>query len=63
VNLRPWCPGDQIFPEEDEQFSATLRAVRHASQLAGKHDAATFTDQRRADDGYAYDRDPAYYLV
>jgi SulP family sulfate permease len=63
VNLRNWFPGDQIFPEEDEQFSATLRAVRHASQLAGKHDAATFTDQRRADDGYAYDRDPAYYLV
>ena len=30
-----WFPAEHIFPEEDEEFSATLKAVRHArSHLA-----------------------------
>jgi anti-anti-sigma regulatory factor len=39
VGLTTWFPADQIFLEEDEAFSATLRAVRHANQLANGHRA------------------------
>jgi len=36
-NLRfeDWLPADRIFPEEEEEFSATLKAVRHGRQLSG----------------------------
>jgi SulP family sulfate permease len=30
VGLESWFPAEQIFPEEDEEYSATLKAVRHA---------------------------------
>ncbi|MEE6179841.1 SulP family inorganic anion transporter [Mycobacterium sp. 050134] len=30
VGFGKWFPEDHVFPEEDEQFSATLKAVRHA---------------------------------
>jgi SulP family sulfate permease len=35
VNLRfyDWLPADQVFPEEPEKFSATLKAVRHVYEL------------------------------
>lgn len=36
VGLQRWFPDEQIFPEEDEEYSATLKAVRHAhNKLAG----------------------------
>ncbi len=63
VGLKRWFPADQIFPEEDEPFSATLRAVRCANQLAGDHTAEALTDRGYAPDTYAGDRGPAYYLV
>jgi SulP family sulfate permease len=50
TNLTSWFPDAQIFPEEDEAFSATLRAVRYATLLAGA-DVATIDDA------------PQYYLV
>jgi sulfate permease, SulP family len=34
VHLKSWFPADRIFPEENEVYSATLNAVRHANQLA-----------------------------
>ncbi|HUH70974.1 MAG TPA: SulP family inorganic anion transporter [Mycobacterium sp.] len=35
VGFRRWFPADHIFPEEDEEYSATLKAVRYAhSKLA-----------------------------
>ena len=30
VGIQSWFPEVHIFPEEDEEFSATLKAVRHA---------------------------------
>jgi sulfate permease, SulP family len=30
VGIESWFPAEHIFPEEDEEFSATLKAVRHA---------------------------------
>ena len=30
VGLREWFPDERIFPEEDKEFSATLKAVRYA---------------------------------
>jgi SulP family sulfate permease len=30
VGIQSWFPAEHIFPEEDEEFSATLKAVRHA---------------------------------
>lgn len=30
VGFRNWFPVEQVFPEEDEEFSATLKAVRYA---------------------------------
>jgi SulP family sulfate permease len=62
IDLQTWFPADQIFPEDDEIFSATLHAVRHANQLAARAAAAAGAESRalvpiRADD------DPIYYLV
>jgi SulP family sulfate permease len=36
VGITRWFPKEQLFPEEDRTFSATLRAVRYAQQLAGE---------------------------
>jgi SulP family sulfate permease len=51
VRLTEWFPADQIFPEEQETFSATLRAVRRANELANR--------DARSDEGI----EPSYYLV
>jgi sulfate permease, SulP family len=38
VGFHRWFPAEQVFPEEDEEFSATLKAVRHAhNKLAALH--------------------------
>jgi SulP family sulfate permease len=34
-----WLPADRIYLEEDEQYSATIKAVRHAYKLLGQRDA------------------------
>jgi sulfate permease, SulP family len=47
VGLQSWFPAEHIFPEEDEQYSATLKAVRHARN----HLAAVDIEE------------PVYYLV
>jgi SulP family sulfate permease len=30
VGLQDWFPAEHVFPEEDKEFSATLKAVRFA---------------------------------
>jgi SulP family sulfate permease len=30
IGFENWFPQEQVFPEEERQYSATLRAVRHA---------------------------------
>jgi SulP family sulfate permease len=65
VNLKHRFPADQIFPEEDETFSATLRAVRRASQLSTEHRTPAPSDHPRIELVHAGDNDPEpeYYLV
>ncbi len=57
-NLRfaDWLPADRIYPEEDRQYSATLRAVRHAYQLLHPRDAAVSAQEQPVPEA-------AYYLV
>ncbi|WP_102420014.1 SulP family inorganic anion transporter [Mycobacterium sp. 4858] len=44
VGFRHWFPAEQVFPEEDEEFSATLKAVRYAhNKLAALNVKAPFT--------------------
>jgi SulP family sulfate permease len=35
VGFDRWFPSERVFPEEDEEFSATLKAVRYAHALRG----------------------------
>jgi sulfate permease, SulP family len=35
VGFDDWFPSEHVFPEEDEEFSATLKAVRYAHALRG----------------------------
>jgi SulP family sulfate permease len=50
VGLQGWFPAEHIFPEEEVEYSATLKAVRHASS----HLTAIDIDEIDT---------PAYYLV
>ncbi|OBH87358.1 SulP family inorganic anion transporter [Mycobacterium scrofulaceum] len=44
VGFQSWFPAEQVFPEEDEEFSATLKAVRYAhNKLAALNLKAPFT--------------------
>jgi SulP family sulfate permease len=62
VGINKWFPTDHIFPEEDQKFSATLRAVRHANRLASESGA---TNGENGDTRTTPDRgeDEVYYLV
>jgi sulfate permease, SulP family len=43
VGFRKWFPDEHVFPEEDEEFSATLKAVRYAhNELAEQRLKAPF---------------------
>jgi sulfate permease, SulP family len=50
VGLQGWFPAEHVFPEEEVEYSATLKAVRHARS----HLTATEIDEIET---------PAYYLV
>jgi SulP family sulfate permease len=61
VGINKWFPTEQIFPEEDRMFSATLRAVRYGNQLATRSrgskganagDTSTAPDQAQEADYY-----------
>jgi sulfate permease, SulP family len=39
VGFDKWFPSERFFPEEDEEFSATLKAVRYAHALRGFDEA------------------------
>jgi SulP family sulfate permease len=59
VGFERWFPTEQIFPEEDKEYSATLRAVRYAhSQLAVATAGAPAPIN-----GVGRSDPPAYYLV
>jgi SulP family sulfate permease len=49
-----WLPEERIFFEEDEQYSATIRAVRQAYEISG---------QRTAENRNAADTEEAWYYL
>jgi SulP family sulfate permease len=63
VGITKWFPKDRIFPEEDEIFSATLRAVRYAKQLAGRDDAGIVAGPEGIKPLPVEEKEPVYYLV
>jgi len=48
-----WLPADRVFPEQDEQYSATLDAVRHAYKLLGQNGVET-THGHDAEEAFYY---------
>jgi len=59
LRFQSWFPAEQLHPEDDETFSATLRAVRWAYAGLGRTqpDAATRSDPTPAPE------QKLYYLV
>jgi SulP family sulfate permease len=62
VQLKDRFPADQIFPEEDETFSSTLRAVRRANELANR-DTGIRSQEPRVAGTPGEGVEPTYYLV
>jgi hypothetical protein len=63
-NLRfgDWLSSDRVFFEEEQIYSATLKAVRHAYELLGKVSQGT----QKSSDNYKINSDekkPLAYLV
>ncbi|MDT5078294.1 MAG: sulfate permease, SulP family, partial [Mycobacterium sp.] len=56
IGFEAWFPPDQVFPEEAEEFSATLKAVRYAQ-------ARRATEQPDAEPAEASSDPKLYYLV
>jgi SulP family sulfate permease len=64
IGLTSRLPADRLFPQEDDAFSATLRAVRHAAHLANEdttRNSGMQTEESVHTNGKA--NEPAYYLV
>ncbi len=61
ANLRfqDWLPADYVFPEEQEKFSATLKAVRHAYELLEENSC----DHCGQGEFVGADQQPLYYLI
>ncbi len=60
VGITKWFPKDHIFPEEQKNFSATLRAVRYAQKLTG---GGHIIAPAQGIAIPAEEKEPAYYLV
>jgi SulP family sulfate permease len=61
VGFDEWFPAERVFPEEEEEFSATLKAVRYAHALRGLDESdAPVPAAAAAGNG---DASPYYYLV
>jgi sulfate permease, SulP family len=60
-NLRfgDWLPRDRVFHEEDEVYSATLKAVRHAYELLGRTSPRSSSQAERIEGG----EQELYYLI
>jgi len=63
IGLKQWFPADRIFPDEDEGYSATLRAVRHANQLVNRGRPENGSVPERTQVDRVGDNEAAYYLV
>ena len=59
IGFEQWFPTEQLFPEEEKEYSATLKAVRYAhAQLALANSGTP-----RTTDGVGKSDPPLYYLV
>jgi SulP family sulfate permease len=61
VGLTKWFTKGQVFPEEEQVFSATLRAVRYAYKLI--HEKADAEGIKPGIPALHEDKEPSYYLV
>ncbi|MGB8009899.1 MAG: SulP family inorganic anion transporter [Terriglobales bacterium] len=59
LHFGDWLPADRLFREEEENFSATLRAVRHVHELLQDNACPHCWQNGTA----AADREAQYYLV
>ena len=61
ANLRfqDWLPTDRVFPEEDEKFSSTLKAVRYVYELLQQNSCPHCGQNEPS----GADQPPLYYLV
>jgi len=59
LSFKSWFPIENVFPEEDEQFSSTLKAVRYAHELLSENQCVHCEQNGTA----AGDLQPQYYLV
>jgi SulP family sulfate permease len=59
LHFHDWLPGDRIFPEEAEKFSATLKAVRHVYELLDDN----LCDHCLQPEFVGAGQRPLYYLV
>lgn len=59
IGFQAWFPAEQVFPEEVEEFSATLKAVRFARAKLSSEEAG----QPAVEPERERSADPLYYLV
>jgi SulP family sulfate permease len=59
LNFDEWLPADHVFREEDEKYSATLKAVRHVHELLKNNPCSHCLQNSTA----SAHRPPQYYLV
>lgn len=59
MRFSDWLPPDQVFPEEDDKDSATVKAVRHAYGLLEQNDCPHCKQKASQDTGET----KLYYLV
>jgi SulP family sulfate permease len=63
VGLESWFPAEHVFPEGEEVYSATLRAVRYANECAKREASAPVRTVAGSVSGDFQSREPSYYLV
>jgi SulP family sulfate permease len=61
LHFHDWLPADRVFPEEEEKYSSTLKAVRHAYELMDPNSCEHCRGAQK--DWAGADRQPLYYLV
>src|ERR1700685_721520 len=59
LHFQDWLPADRVFPEEEEKFSSTLKAVRHVYELLPQNSC----NHCKKNDLVGADRQQMYYLV
>ncbi len=61
VGFESWFPAEQVFREEDEEYSATIKAVRYAHLKLQASGVAPAGEAAHTDDAEPHRK--LYYLV